>query len=580
MTTKEKEDIYNQQTLWKYLTLQLMKDHRYPKAIAKAKAHETIKASTNLWGKNGLAVDLGRKNITFFFLYFLQDVFTPKENNTARNLGAFHYEIWEELQKLIIEDKYNFEEFILSRGASKTTVINKALNCYMTLYRISRYSIVIGKTKQDSSDFMDDIKKFFKFEPIVKGFGNLISGKRTVNQQELELDNDTCIRAYGWETSIRGTTYSAPDGIFRPMAITIDDILSADSIKTENAKENAINKFYKEILEAGDEPVIRNGKQIKMGTKFIILGTPLAADCFINTIRKDPQFKVFKRAVVDFNIDEYFQNNEYWQNYNKILFNTKINKEDKDSILETYYNENIENMTFPTIWEKYNCRKLANKYFTQRSSFMQELMVDCENVGEKWFKSIRKMPYAEILSTPMSKTILVCDPASTVTNKSDYTAILCGGLGENGFKYVIEGVIEKLTFDQYCNRVIEFLKKYVLITHIVIERNTFNSSDVIAIQKLIKQDKSLLNRNLEFINKHQTANKDQKISTQIDSINSGSLIFCEDNEDFIQQCQAFTGQKTSLKDDAIDCVAEFALKIDEIHTIRKLTFLDRRLLGI
>lgn len=574
--------LYNIELLKEYLEKDLI-SNGFTVSNAEATVKNILEKNENLFGYHGLAFELGRNNLEFFFKYFLQDVFTPKSNNTARNLAPLHFEIIAELSKMIIEDKYDMEEFILSRGSAKSTIITKAITTFVHVYRISRYSLIIGKTKQDASDFIEDIKKFMGLEPIKLAFGNLINKRnRTINSQELELDNDTMVRAYGWETSVRGTSYSAPDGIFRPMCCVLDDILNEGDIKTINAKENAINKFYKEILEVGDEAVIRKGKKIKMASKFIICGTPLAADCFINTIRKDPQFKVFRRAVVDFNIDEYFEENEHWQQFKKILFNSKIEAEERDKILKEYYYDNIDQMRFKTIWERYDSYKLAVKYFTKRTAFLQELMCDCENVGEKWFKSIRKISKKEIEDHfPFDKTMLCCDPASTVTKRSDYTALCVGSVASNGFKYIREGIIDKLTFNEYCDKVVELIREYKDITHVYIERNTYNSSDLARITEIIEKDKELSKRNLEFINKQQNKNKDDRISTTIDSINSGAIIFCEDNEEFILQILEFTGQNTSLHDDSPDCTSSCVSLLDsiEIHKPGTIHCIDKQTLG-
>ncbi|KUO75715.1 MAG: hypothetical protein APF81_17720 [Desulfosporosinus sp. BRH_c37] len=583
LNDEQSAQLYNLQILKEYLEKDLIA-HNYTPIRAEETVKNLLQSTENLFGYHGLAWELGKSTngLEFFFKYFLQDVFTPKPNNTARNLAPLHFEIIAELKKMIIEDKYDLEEFILPRGSAKSTVITKALTTFVHCYRISRYSLIIGKTKQDASDFIDDIKKFMGLEPIKLAFGNLINKRnRTINSQELELDNDSMIRAYGWETSVRGTSYSAPDGIFRPQLCVLDDILNEGDIKTDNAKENAINKFYKEILEVGDEAVIRKNKKIKMASKFIICGTPLAADCFINTIRKDPQFKVFRRAVVDFNIDEYFEENDHWQQFKKILFNTKIEAEERDKILKEYYYDNIDQMRFKTIWEKYDCYKLAIKYFTKRNAFLQELLCDCENVGTKWFTSMKKLPIKEILQNKFIKNILCCDPASTVTKRSDYTALCVGSLAENGFKYVKKGIIEKLTFKEYCDKVVSLFKEWPEITHCSIEYNTFKGSDVIKIKELMDNDKEFNNRTIEFINKSNTKAKDDRISTIIDDLNSGAIIFNIEDEEFNQMILDFTGQMTSLHDDAPDVVSDFFSKISEIeiHKPGTIHCIDKSAIG-
>lgn len=257
--------------------LYILKKHliRYTGDIIKANML-IEKHKKNLFGKNGLAVALGEHDFEFYCLYFLQDTFVPKEDNTARNLAPVHLEIWEELSKIFIYDLYDKEEFVLPRGCSKSTIINKALSCYAHCYKKSRYTIVIGNKESDATQFIDDTKQMLSNKYIVQGFGVLVNRKeRTVNKIELELTNDTKIQAFSWGSSVRGTTYGCIDGIFRPSLVICDDILSEDDILSDGAKEKVIKKYYTEIAEVGDAEVIRNGIKIKAATKFIIIGRGL-----------------------------------------------------------------------------------------------------------------------------------------------------------------------------------------------------------------------------------------------------------------------------------------------------------------
>lgn len=562
--------------LYKYLLLDFIKQGLTKEQAQQATDLTINQYGSNLWGMNGVAFELGKKNLEFFCMYFLQDTFIPKPNNTARQLGQLHFDVWKELQKMFIHDLYDKEEFIQPRGSAKSTVINKALSCYLHCYRKSIYTIVLGNKSSDAEQFIFDTRKMLENKYIKQCFGVLIDRKnRTLNKQEIELTNDTKIQAFSWGSSVRGTTYNGT----RPSTVICDDILSEEDILSDGAKEKVINKFYKEVAEVGDTEVIRNGNKIKSASKFLILGTPLAADDFINTIRQDATFKVFHRKVCDFDVDEYFENNHHWQHYRKILLNNKIDKEEKDIMLKEYYSTHRTEMEFKTIWSKYKCDELAQKYFTKRTAFMQELMCDCENIGEKWFKSIRTMSVEEIEKLIFDKTMLCVDVATTVSAKSDYTAMCVGSVSNyTGFKYVRNMVLDKLEFNDYCNKVIELLIKYEDITHIYIEKNSYQGADVIKIKELINQEPLLRKRRFEFINEMQKKNKDNKISMIVDDVNCGRIIFADNNEDFIQQILDFSGQLYSLHDDAPDIVAEFIARIDDINVIKKITFLDKRLL--
>jgi predicted phage terminase large subunit-like protein len=574
-------DEFNRYLLYKYATKQLISTGLNLKQAEKQAQEMIISHSNNLFGNNSLAVQLAQVNFEFFCVYYLQDTFIPKDNNTARNLAPVHLQIWKELQKMFIEDKYDNEEFILPRGCSKSTIINKTLSCYIHCFNKSRYTIVIGNKEDDAVQFVADTRKILGNKYIVKSFGKLIDKKtRTVNKQELELTNNSKISAFSWGSSVRGTTYGCVDGIFRPSVVICDDVLSEDDILSDGAKEKVLNKYYKEITEVGDSVVIRDGKKIKSASKFIIIGTPLAPDDFINTIREDATFKVFHKSVVNFDVDKYFEENKYWQHYKTILMNTKIPKEDKDIMLKEYYLEHKRDMEFPTIWEKYECDKLSQKYFNKRTAFLQELMCDCKNIGEKWFKSIRKQSVKEIESNTFLKTMLCVDPASTTGRNSDYSAFVVGSKADNDFKYVRKGIIEKLSFNNYCNKVIKLLKDYSDITYIYVEKNTYQGSDLIKIKELIAKDNELKRRNFTFINEMQRKNKDQKISAIVDDVNSGSIIFNKEDEEFINQFKEFSGQMYSLHDDSNDAVAEFVHRIDSIEVIQKIKILDRRKLGL
>jgi hypothetical protein len=565
----ENNSTFNNYLLFKYLTLEYINqgaDETQAKQLAE---NLILKYKDHLYDYKGLAYSLGERNFEYFCTYFLQDTFVPKEDNTARNLAQVHLDVWHELQQMFIEDKWDREEFILPRGASKSTIINKALSCYLHSYRKSRYTIVIGNKEQDAVQFISATRKMLENPYIIKAFGKLIDKKdRTLNKQEVELVNNSKIQAFSWGSSVRGTTYDCIDGTFRPSCIICDDVLSEDDILSDNAKEKVLNKFYKEISEVGDSEVLRDDKKIKSSSKFLVIGTPLAPDDFINAIKKDPMFKVFHRKALNFNPDKYFENNSYWQHYKKILMDDRISKEDKDIMLKEYYTKYKKEMEFPTIWEKYRCdTDIAQKYFNKRIAFMQELMCDCENIGTKWFKSIRTQTEEEIEDHNFIKTMLVCDPASSVDNRADYSALLVGSIADNDFTYIRKGIIERLNFPDFCFKVIELLKKFKDVQAISIEKNLYMGTDILKIQELISKDTELFNRDIQFINNTQHRNKDEKISTIVDSVNNGQIIFNEEDKEFIKQIKDFAGQKYTLHDDAIDDVAQFTIDVKEIEVI-------------
>ncbi|MGL4912180.1 MAG: hypothetical protein ACRC3Y_07070, partial [Romboutsia sp.] len=294
-----------------------------------------------LSNKKQIAKELGAKDIGFFAFYYLTDNFVANDNNQLRDLEQVHLEIFEELNAMFLEDKYDKEEFILPRGLGKSTVINKLLGAWTHCYKYSRYTVVVGKREEDAVGFIDSTKEFLKLKKITETFGELVIKTigRTVNKQELELTNNTKLMAISSGSSMRGTTYSCEEGVFRPSIIIVDDFINEADILSDEAKRKIVNKYYNEILETGDKAVFRKGNKVKMATKFLVIGTPLSADDFINTIKQNPAFRVFHRSVLKFDVDKYFTNNEKWLRYKKIL----MNKRDENRIesAKNYYIDNI-----------------------------------------------------------------------------------------------------------------------------------------------------------------------------------------------------------------------------------------------
>lgn len=515
-------------------------------------ANELLKQyRDNLFGYHGLAWSVGKEDFEFFNKYFLQDTFTPKPDNKVRNLAPVHIEIWHELQQMFIEDKWDKEEFILPRGSAKSTIINKDLTCYIHCYKLSRYTVVMGNKAEDAIQFIADTRDMISNPYIEKAFGKLIDKNDrdlTLNKQEIELTNCTKIEALSLGSSIRGTTYGCKEGIFRPSCIILDDILKKDDILTDAAKEKVVNTYYNDIAQAGDTAVIRNGVKISPATKFLVIGTPLAADDFINTIKNDPTYRVFHKSIVNFNPDEYFEHNKYWQQYYKILQNDKLSNIEREQALNSLYAEHKNEMNFPTIWEKFTPIYVANNYFVKRTAFMQELMCDCECIGQKWFKSIATQSPEDIESHNFVKTMLCIDPANSLDKKADFTAMLVGSVSDTGFRYIRKGIIKRFSFDDYCMKVIDALIKYPDITHIDIEKNTYLGADVSKIKELIDKTPELKGRSFIFINEMQRKNKDEKISTIIGGVNNGQIIFNEEDKEPIQQVKDFAGQDFSEHD--------------------------------
>lgn len=541
------------------------------------------------YSPNEVAKVIGEKDITFFSLYFLRTTFVPSDDNSARELCEEHYKIWKVLSNAFVQDLYDKINIVEPRGLAKSTICDKTLAIWLHCYKKSKFTLLGAKTADDAEQFLNSIKKEFLENEFIKDvFGNLIDlkGKKPnskdyykVNSGEIEFTNDTYIRAVGSTTSVRGANW----GGVRPTVVIADDYQSEVDIITEDAREKKWNRWCKEVEEVGDTAVFRKGKKVKAATKFISIGTVLHIDCLISRLsRNRDYYTIMNRAVLlkdDQTVDDIFESS-LWLECKKIYFDDKI--EDPQIKARKFYEEHIDEMKYPLLWEEkwdfFN--DIAVKYWTNRKSFMSEKMNDASTLGVRWFKAVRTQSEEEIEDHTFLKTMLCVDPAGEQSRRSDFFAMAVGSLGENDFKYVRRMILAKMSYKEYCQTVIDLLKEYTDITHLYIEKNTYLGADVTTIAEMIDKDYELKRRNIIIINEMSRKNKDERISTIIEEVNNGQLVFNSNNKDFIQQILDFQGTAYSPHDDAPDIIAELSRRLIEIEVKNIIRIIDRRKLGV
>ena len=538
---------------------------------------------------NEVAKVIGEKDITFFSLYFLRATFVPSDDNSARELCEEHYKIWRVLSEAFVQDLYDKLNIVEPRGLAKSTICDKTLAIWLHCYKKSKFTLLGAKTADDAEQFLNSIKKEFLENELIKDvFGNLIDlkGKKPnskdyykVNSGEIEFTNDTYIRAVGSTTSVRGANW----GGVRPTVVIADDYQSEVDVITEDAREKKWNRWCKEVEEVGDTAVFRKGKKVKAATKFVSIGTVLHIDCLISKLSRNRDYHtIINRAVLledGQTIDDIFES-DLWLECKKIYFDDKI--EDPQIQARKFYEKHIDEMKYPLLWEeKWDFfSDIAVKYWTNRKSFMSEKMNDASTLGVRWFKAIRTQAEEEIEDHTFLKTMLCVDPAGEQSRRSDFFAMAVGSLGENDFKYIRKMILAKMSYKQYCQTVIDLLKEYTDITHLYIEKNTYLGADVTTITEMIDKDYELKRRNIIILNEMSRKNKDERISTIIEEVNNGQLVFNNNNKDFTQQILDFQGTAYSPHDDAPDIIAELSRRLIEIEVKNIIRIMDRRKLGV
>lgn len=553
-----------------------------------------IENSKNLFGYHGLAWQLGQISLEFFCLYFLQDIYLPKEDNAAAPMAEVHHEMWRDIQESVIGTGPEQLGRVVSRGTGKSAFGTLGPSCWVVAYKHKTYVLICSDIGSTAEKFIKDIKdNMIENEHIESAFGKLLDDKNRdfiCNATQLEFTNKTFIEAISSTSPMRGRKYKN----VRPDLIILDDYQSEDDVRTEEARLKKWKKYSDDVKFAKQRPVKRNGKIIKKGTVLLAWGTQQHKECFYSRLLKSAtwKFKKYKGVLIDDFINEkgekvngldYYFSHGPWKEFSEILHDFK--NEDRLEDAKEFYYKNEEKMQFSTLWSEFwDCLELALDYFENPNSFKQEVQGDVDSIGEKYFKRVNTEPRNIIETHEFTKTMLCVDPAASGGANNDYCAFLVGSEGSNGNKYARKSKLEKINarkeFDKYIQKMIDYLLEYEDITHVNIEKNTFNGADANQLEKALNEHPILKYRSITIINEMQRRNKDDKISTIVPAVNNGTFIFAEEDMEFREQLMEFAGQKFTVHDDAADVAAEFWLKIDTIKVVRKVKLLDRRKLGL
>ncbi|MDU1313923.1 MAG: hypothetical protein E6940_07650 [Clostridium septicum] len=544
-----------------------------------------IENSSNLFGFHGLAWQLGKFNLEFFCLYFLQDIYYPKDDNAAAPHAKVHEDLWKDIQEAIIGEGHNQLGRILPRGTGKSVFGNTGPVIWVHAYGHIKYTLICSDIGSTAEKFIADIKnQFLENELLKNSFGVLLDDRDKsfkCNTSELELTNFSKIEAIPSASPMRGRKYRNR----RPELIILDDYQSESDVKTHEAREGKWKRFSEDVKFAIQKPLYRKGKLVKKGTVMIALGTLQHKECFYSRLMNQPtwKFENEKGVLID-NVDKFF-NEGLWLNFKEILFNSKKYGSASLDYAKEFYYQHQDEMQYPLLWQEFwDCLDMAIQYYENPSSFKQEVQGDVDSIGEKWFKTVATEKREEIERHDFIKTMLLVDPAATNNKKSDYSAFLVGSKADNNLKYARKAELARINartdFDKYVDHMIELIKEYIDITHVYIEKNTFNGADANLLENKIKADLTLRGRDIEIINEAQRKNKDDKISTIIPYMNKGQIIFAEEDDEFISQILDFRGQKFSIHDDAPDIASEFNNRIDNIEIVEAVEILDRRFFGL
>ena len=514
----------------------------------------------HLFDYHGLAWTLGKKSFRYFCSVFLYNLLFDYSGDNIP-LSKKHYQIWDELQDVMINRNNTRNCYVFPRSFGKSTTITIPLALWAALYCIHPFVVVDSATEKQAENFINTMKIQIEDNHLIKScFGDVINKELKYNASEIELDikpQRSKIQCVSSTSSVRGINY----GSFRVGLLILDDAQDEKQITTDKACADLNARINNGILKALQN---KNNHVVALGT------VQRKGDLYDTLLHSTTWKSHTEKCILVDDIDEYFRTSKGWQTIRKIL-RTKNTNENALYDAENYYLEHKQELDFPLIWNNYDCFDLALEYFEDSVSFKKERQCDINSLGEKRIKSLSALPAKDIESLEFTNTILSVDPASTANKKSDYSAFCVLSDTDNHIKYARKCIIDRLEFNDYIKMILSLLVQYPDINTISIEKQTYSGADVIKLREQIQRIPELMCRPITYINKARTKNKDSRIDTVIPDINMGRIVFNEDDIDAINQIKEFAGTAYTEHDDMIDCVADAAENIVNLeNTIPKL----------
>lgn len=517
----------------------------------------------NLFGYHGLSWSLGKRDLTYFCLHFLSNVYLAEGN---AEIAPIHFEMWEEINNMIIDKTHDKQTYILPRGTGKSLFASLGTSIWVSLYNHKTYTVIASAIGDTAETFIRNIKMAVDDNKrIESAFGEMYDTKKYINNSEkVEFANKTMIQSISAASTLRGKSYNNK----RIELLLLDDYQKDDEVMTDEQREKKWKRFSDDV----------NYAMQKDNATMLAIGTLQHKECFYSRLTMAATWKSrSEKGILVDDVDELF-NTEHWEEFKRIL--TDKSNDNRLDYAKEYYLQNKEEMQYPLLWQSYwDCLDIALAYYENPISFKQEMQGDVYSIGEKKFKTIITQSSEEIESHDFKKTMLVVDPAGSNTKsaKKDYYAFVVGSIADNKVKYIRKGEIFRLEFDSYIDKMLDYLRAYEDITHVFIEKQTYSGADYLRLKEKILEDKELLSRNITVINDSQRMNKDAKINLIVGDVNMGRIIFNEDDKEAIEQLSDFAGVKYSLHDDFPDVVAQFSLEIDKLdEEVGKIKFFNTR----
>jgi predicted phage terminase large subunit-like protein len=440
------------------------------------------------------------------------------------------------------------------RGFGKSTLITLVYVLYAICYAKEKFIIVISETESAARDFLEHIKhELLNNEKIAEDFPAVFETMKPRparwNAREIRTKNRIKVMTLGVHQQIRGTKYNN----IRPTLIIMDDIESADSTRSAEAREKHKDWLTKCVLNVGSET-----------TNIIFVGNihhveSLMAEYTHPTLHPEWIKKIYRSVIQE------ASRGDIWDTWKNIYgFRQEYEGQSGKDAAFNFYEANKDAMLegavvlWPERWDYY---QLMIKKTEEPIAFQSEQqnnpidprqqIFDVENFS--YWNS--EYPSVEALLMALGNDIRIfaaCDPClGNNPDKGDYSAIIVMAWHKlTKAAYLLEADIKRRKPDETLSAILTLHERYGF-EKIAMETN---SGQVLLIQQLKE-----MARNRRVIAIHEvlnTKNKRIRIETLQPYACQGMIKFSKKHRLLLDQLQEFPQGKHDDGPDALQMAVE------------------------
>ena len=381
---------------------------RPKKAVSKEKLIEKVEEEV------AVNIPSARKVLETDLYKFNKHVMEVEVGKGMLPMGAVHKQMCEFIDK----NKKKKKLTLIPRGHLKSTTVTVARTVQAVCADQTVRVLIANATHSLACSFLTEVKRALKFNEKIKMFwGDLAKNSEKWSENQITLDKskasggkkEPTVTAMGVESNLTSQHYDI---------IIMDDVVNKDFVNTQDQIQKTID-FYKECLNL-IEP---GGEMIVIGTRWDdrdLYGWIMDPD---NNVREDFNFFIKESYEGNLDDDEGF----------KALYPQKFTRK---------YLRKLREQQGPYV---FSCQYQNSPVPKDSADFRAE-----------WFQEYDP---TELKGKPLNKFIAI-DPAISLSDAADFTAMVTVGVDENGFIYVIDIQRLKVTPSEMIDKIFELDRLY------------------------------------------------------------------------------------------------------------------------